>query len=217
VKFPLNLDCQHCGKRISVDLPVDANDFQSPCPICGRSNSGFFGLEFTVGQRLMQRAFEEFDSRKDYSMTIIFAAMSVEAELSRYYFKWGEIDALTSNREPTNEELEESFRSFRLVREKIERVAQLMFNQGLAAFIKQDQEIADTIAGWKQIKSADSFAKDVEEALFWKRNRILHNAYGKYTEQDAKNAFSLAQLVLRVFVRMDLLRREDLEQYIHSR
>jgi hypothetical protein len=214
VLFPLRLRCQHCDRTIAIDLPVDAADFKAPCPLCHDRNEGFFGLEFTIGFRLLERAHEEYKTRKDFSMTIIFAAMALEAELSRLYLKWTNIDMTLKDKDPADEEIEESFRAFRSIKEKLERVAKLMIPAGLVAFIRGDAEIMSTLKGWKQVRSPETFSKDVETALFWKRNRILHTGYGKFSDEEARNAFSLARLVLWTLVRMDLNRRKELERYL---
>jgi len=94
--------------------PVDIhlND-STPAWVCsnGHSNQGMFALEITVGYKILAKSEFELASRRDYSMSIVFAAMAFECELSRLFGKWTNIELGMSNLPELKEvEIEERLR-----------------------------------------------------------------------------------------------------------
>ena len=52
-----------------------------------------FALDFTVGYKILAKSEYELSARRDFSMSIVFAAMSFECELSRLFGKWTSIES----------------------------------------------------------------------------------------------------------------------------
>jgi hypothetical protein len=95
--------------------------------------------EWTLGWRVLEKAKSEYLAAGDYSTSIIFAAMAVETELARMFFKWRKVDFITEmtaglrplGRPLSDEELDEEYRGLgRRIAERIDQVARLLDPQG---------------------------------------------------------------------------------------
>ena len=92
MSFDLALPCQGCGVSEPVNVVLMASWWEWRCARCGHENAVLSSTEWTLGWRVLEKAKSEYLAAGDYSTSIIFAAMAVEAELARMYFKWRKID-----------------------------------------------------------------------------------------------------------------------------
>ncbi len=208
MKIPLRLPCQNCGATDPVDIHLDDDSPDWVCQCCGKENSGFFELEFTIGYKILARSEWEHNARKDYSMSIILSAMAFECELSRLFNKWTHISALTSEQDRVNdEEIETMLRKYASIRERIEAVGKLLDPRGLDDFVRSSARLRETIESGFPSLHIGSLAQDFQRTLFWPRNRILHTGYTGYTQEDSARCHSIARLALGILHDMDLARR----------
>jgi hypothetical protein len=92
MRFELSLPCEGCGARDPVNVELMASWWEWRCERCGYENALLSATEWTLGWRVFEKAKSEYLAAGDYSTSIIFAAMAVEAELARMFFKWRKID-----------------------------------------------------------------------------------------------------------------------------
>jgi hypothetical protein len=172
-------------------------------------------VEWTLGWRILEKARWEYLNAADYSTSIVFAAMAIEAELARMYFKWRGIDVLhgmIAGLRPlaadrlSDEELNEEYRSLgRTIAEKIDTVARLLDPRGIDEFAKTS-DLREQIAEGFPSLALGSLAADIQQTVFWPRNRIVHAGYLDHTAEDAKRVCNVASLVLELLKRMDRAR-----------
>lgn len=207
MNFALELPCQTCDLTEPVIVPLMAAWWEWTCANCGSQNSIQSSEKWTLGWRILEKAKSEFLTNQDYSTSIVFSAMAFEAELGRIYVKWRRIDTMGSGRMPLDEEFDEEYRNLgRTIAEKIERVTELLDPRGFDAFAS-DSELADRIEIGYPTLSVGSLAADIQRAVFWPRNRILHAGYMDSTEEEAKRVHNVASIGLDLLKRMDSARR----------
>ncbi|MFQ5662386.1 MAG: hypothetical protein ACE5HL_00955 [Terriglobia bacterium] len=207
MKIPYRLPCQNCSATDPVELHLDDDSPKWVCH-CGHTNFGFFELDFTVGYKILARSEYEHNSRKDYSMSIIFSAMAFECELSRLFRKWTDIASLRAGSGPISDaEIEAMLRRHKNVKEKIEEVGKLLDRRGIDEFASSSEELREVIVSRFPSLHLGSLAEDFQKTLFWPRNRILHAGYTKYREEDSARCYSIAQLGLGVLREMDHAKR----------
>ncbi len=85
LKVPLALKCSNCGEPGSPKIHIDQTSFDWTCAKCGFVHPSLFGLDVTVGFLPLQRSRYELITEKDFSMSIVMAAMAFESELSRLF------------------------------------------------------------------------------------------------------------------------------------
>lgn len=209
MKFPLQLSCQQCGQSSSIEFHLDDDSPEWVCQ-CGQTNYLVFGLDFSVGYKILLRSEGEFRHRKDYSMSIVMSATALDCELSRVFFKWKQIAALRANREPDDEAIERMLRRFKSMGQKIEKVCRLLDEKGIDEFVRSSDDLRDTVANGFPSLRIGSLAKDFQEKVFWPRNAILHAGYTKYGEQEAARCHSFARLGLDILRQMDEAKRKTL-------
>lgn len=183
-----------------------ASWWEWPCASCGNENSILSSEKWTLGWRMLEKAKTEYLTSSDYSTSIVFSAMAFEAELARLYFKWRRIDTMRSGRMPLDEEFEDDFRQLgRTIAERIERVAKLLDPRGLDQFARES-ELAERIEVGYPTLNIGSLASDIQQSVFWPRNRVLHAGYLDSTREEAKRVHNVASMGLDLFKRMDLAR-----------
>jgi hypothetical protein len=146
--------------------------------------------------------------------------MALEAELARLYFKWRGIDAgLAAVRDgtqppwagpipkPSDEELEEELRRLGPINGKIEAVSLFLDPRGIDKLAEQS-DLADRIKNHFPSLKIGSLAKDIQRAVFWRRNRVVHAGYTEHGDGDARTAQICADVGIRLLKQMDLERRK---------
>lgn len=211
VKFELPLPCQNeaCGVRDPVNVPIMASWWEWKCASCGRDNAILPASEWTLGWRVLEKAKTEYLAEKDYSSSIVFSAMALEVELAGMHLKWRRIDTMRSEQRVIRpEELDEEFRRLGAnIAERFEAVARLLDPRGIDEFARTT-DLADRIDGEDFPSLAlGSLARDIQRAVFWPRNRILHAGYFDHSAEDAKRVHNVAMLGLDLLKRMDAARR----------
>jgi hypothetical protein len=207
VKFQPALPCQQCGVREPINVPLNANSWEWTCPKCGHENSVLSAAGWTLGARILEKAVFEYLQNGDFSTSIIFSAMAVEAELARLFFKWREIDMLREARVPSDEELDEAYRRLGFsITERIEAVGRLLDDRGVDGFARAS-ELGERIENDFPSLDLGSLAEGIQKTVFWPRNRILHAGFPEYELKDAKQAHNIARLTLELLKEMDLARR----------
>lgn len=91
MKVPLRIPCCECGIAEPVDIHLNDDSAAWVCSK-GHHNDGIFALDFTVGYKILAKSEYELSARRDFSMSIVFSAMSFECELSRLFGKWTNIE-----------------------------------------------------------------------------------------------------------------------------
>jgi hypothetical protein len=213
--YPIEIECQHCTRRVTIKVNVTDSGLNHPCPQCGGINQGIFGLELTIGRKIVLRALQELVDR-DLSMSIVFAAMGIECELSRLYFKWKEIDYQFDNNFSARDEFdrvgaEEELRKIGSARQKLEAVATLLHPEGLQDFVFRPENSLQMNALTSVFTTVDpkKFAEGIQRDLFWRRNAVLHQGVTTTVDQPtADYLVRLALLVLETFRHMDEARNK---------
>ena len=222
VKISLPLPCSNCGVRDPVSVQIDANWYEWDCPKCGASNQILSSLDWTKG-RSHQRARDPVPRAGRLLHVHRFFRDALEAELARLYFKWRGIDAgLAAVRDgthppsagpipkPSDEELEEELRRLGSIDEKIEAVSLLLDPRGIDKFAKQS-DLGDRIDNDYPSLNIGSLAKDIQRAVFWRRNRVVHAGYTDHDEGDARTAQNCANIGILLLKHMDVERRRSID------
>jgi hypothetical protein len=206
MRLNIEATCQWCHERRPVDVELAATWWEWSCPACGEPNSVLTATGMTIGRRMLMRAQEEY-RRGDYTMAIVLCAMAFEAELARVFVKWSRIDTLTRKRMPDDEAIEKEYRRLgRNVATKIDAVATLLDARGLDGFAS-GHPLGQTITKDFPSLNVGSLADDIQRALFWPRNRILHAGHTDYRKEDALRCYNIAQFAIALLREMDLARQ----------
>lgn len=209
MRFDLALPCQGCGVSEPVNVVLMASWWEWRCARCGHENAVLSSTEWTLGWRVLEKAKSEYLAAGDYSTSIIFAAMAVEAELARMYFKWRKIDhVMIAGLRPlegrlSDEELDGEYRDLgRTIAERIDQVARFLDPRGMDAFARTT-DLGERIdgEGFPSL-SLGSLPADIQRTVFWPRNRILHAGFW-ITQRSAKRVCNVASLVIDLLNRMD--------------
>ena len=208
MKFEIPLPCQKCGSRDPVKVPLMAAWWEWTCRSCGHNNAILSAVSWTLGWRILEKAKTEYIAGGDCSTSIVFSAMAFEAELARLYFKWRGIDTMRIEmRRPTEEELDDEYRQLgRAIANKIEKVGRLLDDRGIDEFARRS-DLAERIGSDFPSLNIGSLAKDIQESVFWPRNRILHAGFLDYEAEDARRVHNIASMGLELLKQMDLARR----------
>jgi hypothetical protein len=207
MKIPLPLKCDQCGCEEYIFLNLVESSFETKCSRCGHVVPSFFDSNVTVGNKILWRSNYELLQQKDYPLSIVFSATAFECELTRLHFKWNQIEAIGSDIDVSDEDLESLLHKYRTIDVKIEEVSKLMDSRGFAGFVQGSPELCKIInEGFPSLSLAD-ITKDFQKTLFWPRNRILHLADTSFSYDDAKRCYKIAELGLKVLEGMDMKRR----------
>lgn len=206
MKIPLELSCSDCQQTQYIFIDLIDTSFQGNCS-CGADLDVSLGNVVTTGFKLLWRSKYELKEKKDYSLSIVFSAAAFECELSRLYFKWNYIGR---DEDISDADLEEQLRRHKTIKVKIEEVAKLMDSRGFTQFVKETDDLRETIVEGFPSLNIDSLASSFQEHLFWPRNRILHLDDSKYREDDAVRSINIALLGLRILEVMDRNKRKNI-------
>jgi hypothetical protein len=208
VRLRITLPCAACDEANPVNVELMATWWEWTCPACGEANKLLTSEKNSLGWRVLEKARGEYVDNKDYSIAIVLAAMAVEADIARLFFKWRRIDTLrTERRQPMDEEIDREYRELGTnIATKIESVARMLTPAGIDAFAKASPLGEQIGAGFPSL-TVGSLAEDIQTTVFWPRNRIVHAGYLDYTADDARRITNVAIMVLALFKEMDLARR----------
>src|SRR2546425_8454429 len=90
MKIPLVFECGQCHKQRPVFMDLNAKRVDWRCA-CGWTLPGVLTFNMNAGLLILRRARYELRSNDDPSLCIVFAAMAVECEISRFFFKWSRV------------------------------------------------------------------------------------------------------------------------------
>jgi hypothetical protein len=206
LKVPLPLKCSQCSEPASIKIHLDMTSFEWTCSKCGFEHPSFLGVDFTIGFLLLLRSYDELLTERDFSMTIVMAAMAFDAELSRLFGKWKQIDA----GEMDGEDCEKELRDFKTINRKVEEVSKLLVGKGIDEFVDGCPELRERISKDSPSLRIGFLAEDFAQHLFWPRNKILHWGDAKHSYKEAVRCYSLADMGLRILRVMDKERRKCL-------
>ena len=206
MKIPFEIPCNNCKQLQYIFIDIADTSFQGNCS-CGADLDVSFGNNVTTGYKLLRRSQYELTEKKDYNLSIVFSAMAVECELSRLYFKWNYIGR---DKDISDEELEEQLRRYKTINTKIEEIAKLMDSRGFTRFVKETDDLRETIVAGFPSLNIDSLSSSFQEKLFWPRNRILHLGDSKHGKEDAIRCFNMATIGLSILEVMDRKKRETI-------
>ncbi|HZP31941.1 MAG TPA: hypothetical protein VFB23_01165 [Candidatus Acidoferrales bacterium] len=209
LKFPLELKCENCSEASSIKIRLDESSFDWKCPKCGFVHTSLFGLDVTIGVRLLERSRYELTVEQDFSMAIVMAAMGLESEVSRLFDKWKSLDADRANLPLTREQCEEELRRMGTIDRKIDAVSQLLVNQTMDDFVSAHMGLREMLPKFPSLQ-VGSLAEGFQQNLFWPRNKILHWGEAKDSYDEAARCWSIAALGVRILREMDLERRKCL-------
>jgi hypothetical protein len=214
MKISLPLPCQTCSAHEPVLVSLEGPWWEWECAKCGASNAILSSVNWTKGDRILERA-TQYRQQGDYSTSIVFSAMALEAEVARLYFKWRRIEHRWTEapanpftfRQLTDEELEDEYRSLgRTIAEKLERVARTLDGRGLDRFASESTFEPSIREGFPSL-TIGNLAADIQKAVFWRRNRVVHTGFTGHTDDDARSAQSVADVTIALLQAMDLQRQ----------
>lgn len=200
--IPLELKCPQCGEPRTHRVHLNDPTADFVCEKCKSNCTGIPSLDVTIGDLILARSCNELNVEKDYDMAIVLAAMALECELSRLYFKWREVEALNTG--PFDlEKSEEELREMGSVAKKMTKVSAFVCGGGIEAFAGASDK-------WKKIISNDfptlhlgSLPTDFQREVFWPRNEVLHRGKTGHTKDEATSCCSIAWLGVRILKEMD--------------
>lgn len=162
----------------------------------------FFGSNVTMGYKILDRSRDEY-FEKDYSMSIVLAAMAFECELSRLFAKWRKIDTERTGGVFSRDKCENELRDLRAIDRRIDAVSKLLVSKTMDDYVRLTQEFHEAVEQRFPSLNIGSLPKDFQETLFWPRNKVLHMGDANHTEQDAAKCFSIAKLGLSILTGMN--------------
>lgn len=207
---PYPLRCSGCNRSVLVEVELGKTSAEWACGVCGSSNSTYLHSGLPIGFQILARSRYEENERQDYSLSIVLSAMAVDCELSRLFAKWKRLTTGKNEQELGAEEIEKMLRHAGGINKKMREVSQLMHPPRIVDFIISSQNLRDYVL---QNFSGDevrieSIVDDIDQQLFWPRNRILHNAAIDYGPTDARRCLRLATLVLFILWEMDAAKQK---------
>lgn len=209
MNIPLKQKCEKCGADVYFEVGLDDHTPSWKCS-CGNEAVLTFDLDFTLGYKLLLRSHFEIFQRHDYPMSIVLSAMALDCELSRLFRKWTRLPVQkTGQTPPDDEHIETLLRKFQSVREKIQEVSRQLYPEGLDDFIRNEEELRETIESRFPSIHIGTLADDIQKTVFWPRNRILHIGFTGYKYEDAARCYSIAYITLIALTRMDRAKRRS--------
>ena len=207
MKIPLYLPpCKNCNSQNLVWVNLNDNYLNHLCQ-CGYNQSGAIDPSVTIGHRGIYRSEFEYNNTHDYCLSIVFAAMAFEWELTRLFRKWTSIESLGSGEYLSPEQIEQRLIKHRSIYDKVKTTGKLLYPEGLDKYIKIDRELHQTLEGFPSL-SLENFIVDFQENLFWPRNRIIHSGFDEYNREDAKKCYNIARLGITILSSMDQYRKK---------
>lgn len=202
MQIPYRLSCSECGTQARIKIHLNTTSFDWTCNNCGKEHPSFFGTNVTTGYKILERSRDEFLER-DYSMSIVLAAMAFECELSRLFAKWRKIDTERTDGVFSRAECENELRDLRAIDRRIDAVSNLLVSKTMDDYVRLTQEFREAVEQGFPSLHIGSLPKDFQETLFWPRNSVLHWGDSSHTEQDAAISFSIAKLGLSILTSMN--------------
>lgn len=206
MRLTLSLHCPKCGKLNPVPAIVG-----KPVPdvTCADCQSRYIGTgEVDVTDGVFSRSEEELD-KGDFTLSVIFAAMAVECEIARLYFKWRMIDYCLAL-----DNLEEEFRKLTAIVDRLDATARLLTSLSFNEFVQRsstNKEMTDWLNRIGASEILNGLAtKTIQEKLFWPRNRILHFGETNFDFKKAISCLIISRATLAILGSMDELRRSSL-------
>lgn len=200
--IPMKLSCGKCGDTAKVRIHLDTTSFDWMCDNCGMKHPSFFGTDVTMGYKILERSRTEYFER-DYSMSIVLAAMAFECELSRLFGIWRKIDAEMAGGVFNQDACERELRELGSIDRRIDAVSHLLVSKTMDEYVQPIEEFHEPIEQRFPSLHVGSLPRDFQEALFWPRNSVLHWGDTSRTEQDAARCFSIAQMGLSILTSMN--------------
>ncbi len=204
MKTPLYVVCDKCGKENFLFFRLHDTEVSGNCP-CGNRLSYCFSNDITIGFKILEKSRYEYRKNEDYNLSIVYAAMAFDCELSRLYLKWKNLDSKISDGD-----IEKKLTKWNITK-KINEVSQSMVSSSFECFVSNHTDFLDTIKKGYPSLELNNLVKSIQEKLFWPRNRILHRGQTTYGDEDAKRCFNIAKLGLDILRQMD---KEKIEESI---
>ncbi|MEK6777459.1 MAG: hypothetical protein AABY87_11390 [bacterium] len=174
MKFPLEISCDQCGTATTIFINLYETSSVQKCVSCGNVVFDSLAHNITIGYKLLLRGLREIQINEDYPLSIVFSAAAFECELFRVYRKCKEIDAMDKGYLPSDQELEEELRKYSNILVKIKVVGELLDPRGFDEFVSSTLELREIMTKVTPNMELESPSKNIQEQLFWPRNRILH-------------------------------------------
>ena len=213
MKIPWLIPCltEGCDERFRVETEMFNEVRQVKCP-SGHEVMFSPPSDTRLGYRMMHKVEHELLDRKDYDMTILFAAMAVEWDIARLFSKWKKIDfrlgpsGTSKTEEELDQEYEDEYRELRTFVDRFKTTAKLMHAAGITDFLDKEKNKKTIDRGFPSLAGA-GLPKMVHAVLMMKRNEIVHRGKTGFTEEDAIRCHNVAGLTLAVLETMDLERQ----------
>lgn len=216
MKTKIELECIQCKKKQYVPILLSDHGPNWECKYCNEQNIGVFGPTFTTGIKLIFRSQYELNETIDYNLAIVFSAMAVDCELSRLFIKWTRIDDLGDHILKEREVYEKMLNQFRGNKEKLKGVIKLLGSDGVDFVFSQNKDFPKLLKKLIPGLTIQSFYNDVNEQLFWKRNRILHIGDVQHEKVDAIKCLNIASAILDLLKELDQKRGIQLTNKIQK-
>ena len=198
----------NCGETNIVHVIAGRDLPNSTCVKCG---SIVYGVgEVPVPDAVLSRSKEEIDGG-DFALAIVFAAMAVECEVSQLFFKWKRIDV---DFPPSDDAIEEELRNAGGVLKKFDLAAGLLVSKGFDEFMADpnNTDLADFVAKMSVDLTKGPIKKNIQERLFWLRNRILHFGDTGFDATQATSSWRIAAATIQILRTMDNERNSELRR-----
>ena len=203
MKFSMLVPCGKCGNRITVETAADARYPEAHCSVC--KTVTWVIDDGRVSRRAFCRAEVELIS-EDWSLAIILGAMSVECELAYLYSKWKSLEANLIPNEVTpshTESWEKEFRKLSAIGRRLDAVSAMLTGSSFDAFIASKPQMDSAIHTTHSQLGCGSPKDFFVEALFWKRNKILHSGKVQFGRSEAEVCVRVAMTLLQIIDVMD--------------
>jgi hypothetical protein len=204
--------CLLCKKPLKLEARGAAPFQQTNCEEC-RSTVSLVDGPFPLVERLVMRADAEF-SEGDWTVPIILLAIAVESLIATVHRKWTFLPAKLPDEETPHDgaEWEGRFRAMKTVKDRINSVSLLMTDKTLNNYLHAKYRTASRYS--KTVPSLrNTFAlKAWQRSIFDRRNKIVHQAFLDYIENDARECRIVAIDAIRVLSEMDKERADRMHR-----
>lgn len=212
MKIPLVAICQKCTENeITITMNLQDQNFTYLCSKCGYEGEVVLGRGYTVGTKILYKSHHEYSENKDYTMSILLSAIALESDISNLFFKWRELQELSSNDNTShnidNDTFDTEYRRLGTISNKIKFVSELMYPNGLDEYVKNSPELAADIEDNYQMLDKDNITNSIKENLYRPRNEIVHNGRSDFNESTAKECFYISDMGIYIFGELDKYKR----------
>ncbi len=207
MKIPYFVRCSECKSERYVFQHVNEDSLKFKCE-CGFDNSGPM-YDFSIGFKIILKSIYEFETLKDYSMSIVYSATAVDCELTRLNKKWRTIHALSSVFAVTENDLNSVLLQYRSIFNKIKKTATLMYPDGFINFVIDIKKLKEKIINDFPSLKLNTLINNIHENLFVPRNNILHSSEIVYSDKEATKAINIARLTLLILQELDEYKRNN--------